>query len=220
MLDIKFIREHKELIAMAAKKKHLEFKVEDLIALDDARRGLLSVVEAKRAEQNRRSEEVARCADEAKRRFLLEELRAFKAALEEEEKKLKTLLPKWQALMLAAPNIPDVSVPEGKDSSDNIELRTGGVAPQFDFAPRGHIELLEKADALDLAKGGAVSGFRGYFLKNDGALLSFALWQFALDRFLGKKDFIPMIVPSLVRRETLLGTGYLPQSEDDLYKTR
>jgi len=79
--------------------------------------------------------------------------------------------------------------------------------------------LMEKLDLADFSRGAEVSGFRGYFLKNEGALLEFALWNFT-NSFFRTKKFIPMIVPSLVRRETLLGTGYLPQGEDDLYHTQ
>lgn len=220
MLDIKFIRENKDLIALAAKKKHLDFKVEDLLALDDRRRELLALVETKRAEQNRKSEEVARTEDEAHRALQIGELKTLKESLEGEEKKLKAVMPRWQALMLQVPNIPDISVPEGKDDSENLEVRTWGEKPSFSFTPKNHIELLEGLDALDLAKGGEVSGFRGYFLKNGAALLSFALWQFTLERLLQKGGFTPMIAPALVRKEALLGTGYLPQGEADLYKTQ
>jgi len=72
---------------------------------------------------------------------------------------------------------------------------------------------------VDLERGTKVAGFRGYFLKNDGVLLSFAIWQHALNHFL-KKGFTPMIVPSLVRKEPFIGSGYLPQGEEDLYKTQ
>jgi seryl-tRNA synthetase len=80
---------------------------------------------------------------------------------------------------------------------------------------------MEKLDMVDLEAGTRIAGFRGYILKNDGALLNYALWQFVMEYFREhKKDYSPMLVPSLVRRETLLGTGYLPQGEDDLYKTQ
>jgi seryl-tRNA synthetase len=75
-------------------------------------------------------------------------------------------------------------------------------------------------DMADVERGAKVAGFRGYFLKNDGALLMFALWQLMTDHFVKKGGFTPMIVPSLVRRDGFMGTGYLPQSEDDLYKTQ
>lgn len=220
MLNIQFIRENKELVALAAKKKYIQFDVEELIGVDDARRELLLIVEKKRAEHNRKSEEVARAKDEVRRKFLIEEMRALKSGLEEEEKKLKEIMLQWQALMLAVPNIPDMSVPEGEDESHNQEVRKGGEKPQFNFPPKNHMEILDGVGGADFVRGGEVAGFRGYFLTGDGALLSFALWQFALAHFVGKGDFVPMLVPSLVRKPSLLGTGYLPQGEEDLYKTQ
>ncbi len=219
MLDIKFIRENKELIALAAKKKHLQFDVSALLALDDTRRELLARVEEKRAEQNKKSEQLRGMIREDRRQPLVIELRALKSGMEEEEKKLKEVVQKWQGLMLAVPNIPDVSVPDGENDKENKEIRTFGEKPTFAFQIRNHLELMEQLGLADFLRGGDVSGFRGYFLKGAGALLSFALWQFTLAHFL-KKGFTPFLVPSLVRKSTLLGTGYLPQGEEDLYKTQ
>jgi len=219
MLDIKFIRENKELVAMAAKKKHLAFNVDELLSLDDERRALQTVVEEKRAEHNRRSESFAKTENSDKRRLLAEELRTLKDGTEEQEKKLKELMQKWQALMLQVPNIPDISVPDGESDKDNKEVRVWGELPQFDFEPKSHMELMETLDLADFVRGGDVAGFRGYFLKNEAALMAFGLWQLTLESLV-KKGFTPMIAPSLVRRQTLLGTGYLPQGEEDLYKTQ
>ena len=204
---------------MAAKKKHLPFNVDDLITLDDKRREILAIVEAKRAEHNKKSDTVGLTRIPEKRQLLVEELRAEKAGLEEEEAKLKDIMPKWQALMLSVPNIPDISVPEGESDQDNKEIRAWGKIPVFNFPVKGHMELMESLDLVDFIRGGDVAGFRGYFLKNDGALLSFALWQFAID-FFTERGFTFMMVPSLVRKQTLMGTGYLPQGEEDLYKTQ
>ncbi len=219
MLDIKFIRENKELIALAAKKKRVNFNVEDLLTLDDQRRELQTVVEGKRAEQKKKGEQMTNMIRDDRRVPLVEELRTLKSGLEEEEKKLKEILQKWQALMLQTPNIPDISVPDGESEKNNKEVRVVGERPHFSFTPKNHLELMEHCDMADFIRGGEVAGFRGYFLKNEGALLAFALWQFALAHFT-KKGFTPFIVPSLVRRQTLLGTGYLPQGEEDLYKTQ
>ncbi len=204
---------------MAAQKKHVNFNVDDLLKLDDERRALLAAVEEKRAEHNRRSESFAKTSIQERRQLLAEELRALKGGMEEQETKLKEVMGKWQALMLQVPNIPDMSVPDGESDKDNQEVRAWGELPKFDFEPKSHMELMEACDMADFVRGGDVAGFRGYFLKNDGALLTFALWQFTLEQFM-KKGFTPMVVPSLVRRQTLLGTGYLPQGEDDLYKTQ
>jgi len=219
MLDIKFILENKELIELGAKKKHIKFDVSELIALDTTRRELTAKVDAKRAEQNAFSQKIVGVADHTLKMSMITEMKIVKEDLEKAEVELKTVLKKWQTLMLQVPNIPDMSVPEGVSDADNKEVKTWGEKPVFAFPAKGHIELMQNLDMVDFDRGTKVAGFRGYFLKNDGVLLSFAIWQYAMDFFL-KKDFAPIIVPSLVRRETLFGTGYLPQGEEDLYKTQ
>lgn len=220
MLDIKFIRENKDLVDLGAKKKHINFDVEALISVDDKRKELIASIEKKRAEQNMVSERMVRTKNESEKAQMIREMKALKEAMQQEEEDLKKIMHDWQVLMLAVPNIPDVSVPEGVDDKDNREVKTWGEIPKFDFTPKDHIELMQNLGMLDLERGTKVAGFRGYFLKGDGARLQFALWQFVQDFFLKKGDFTPMITPSLVRRETLMGTGYIPQGEEDLYKTQ
>ncbi|OHA34740.1 MAG: serine--tRNA ligase [Candidatus Taylorbacteria bacterium RIFCSPLOWO2_01_FULL_45_34b] len=219
MLDIKFIRENKELIASAAKKKHIEFNVEELVSVDDKRRSLLSLIEGKRAEQNIFNTKITEAGDPETRERFIAEMKLLKDDLQGQEKELKEILKKWQTLMVAVPNVPDVSVPDGLNDEDNKEVKTWGKRADFSFIPKSHIEIMESLDMLDLERGSKVAGFRGYILKNDAVLLNFALWQAALAHFLGK-GFSPMMVPSLVRRELLIGSGYLPQGEEDLYKTQ
>ena len=219
MLDIKFIRENKDIIAEGAKKKHIDFDVNKLIGVDDTRRSLLTSIENKKAEQNKVSEKIMGVKDEAERNRLIAEMRDLKDAIKVEEERINNVMVEWQRLMVQVPNVPDMSVPEGVDDSQNQEVRTWGEIPKFDFKPKGHIDLMLSNDLADFERGTKVAGFRGYFLKNGGALLEFAVWQLAMD-FFTKRGFDPMIVPSLVRRETLLGTGYIPQGEDDLYKTQ
>jgi len=219
MLDIKFIRNNQELIQEAARKKQLKFKVADLIAVDDQRRELLTKIEKRRAEQNATNEKVAK-GTPTERVKMIVSMKAVKVALQKDETELKEVMKKWQLLMVEAPNIPDISVPEGKDDSENKEIRTWGEIPNFSFTPKNHIELMEKLNLVDFEAGTKVAGFRGYFLKNEAAVLSIALWQFVFDYFVNEKKYTPMLAPSLVRRENLVGTGYLPQSEEDLYKTQ
>lgn len=219
MLDIKFIRENQDLIKEAARKKHLNFDVEKLIAVDDKRRNLLASVENRRAEQNSASEKISQAKSTNERSDLIAAMKEVKTALEKEEEELKEIMKEWQMLMVSVPNIPDISVPEGESDKDNQEVRTWGNKPKFSFEPKDHIEIMTGLGMLDLERGTKVAGFRGYFLKNDGVALTFAIWNYALD-FFGKRGLSPMIVPSLVRRENLLGTGYLPQGEEDMYKTQ
>ncbi len=219
MLDIKFIRENKDLIKEGARKKHISFDVDELLAVDDKRRALLVSIEAKRATQNEYSEKIIKADTESKAKFV-EEMKELKTVLQKEEEELKDVMKSWQMLMIHVPNIPDISVPEGESDVDNKEIRTWGEIPKLDFKAKDHIELMENLDMLDLERGAKTAGFRGYFLKNDGALLSFALWHFLLEHFMKKGGFTPMMVPSLIKRDALLGTGYLPQGEEDLYKTQ
>ena len=216
MLDIKFIREQSELIKSAAQKKHLSFNVDELIEKDEKRLEILRAVEELRAKQNAASLDVQK-ADAAQRQVLIESMKEVKDELKRKEEELEAVMKDWRALMLAVPNIPDMTVPEGGTDADNLETHTWGEIKEFPFTPLDHIELMEKSDMVDFERGTKTSGFRGYFLKNDGAMLELAIWQYVMQRWQGK-GFMPMLVPSLVRRETLLGSGYLPQGEDDLYK--
>ncbi|MEX2013302.1 MAG: serine--tRNA ligase [Parcubacteria group bacterium] len=218
MLDIKFIRENKELIKQAAKKKHLEFDVAKLIEVDDKRRLLLGRVEEKRAEQKVANNTIVKASSE-ERESILEKMRVLKAALEHEEEALKKVLKEWQALMLAVPNVPDMSVPDGDSDADNKEIKKWGDIPKFNFEPKSHVDIMTSLGMADFERGVKVAGFRGYFLKGSGAMLSFAVWRYALDFFVSRGLSL-YLAPSMVRREPLLGTGWLPQSEEDLYKVQ
>ncbi len=219
MLDIKFIRENPDLIKLAAAKKHIDFEVESLILAEEKRSSLLAEVEAMRAEQNSYTDKIARATDPIERQSMIDAMKEFKDKIGTKEEELKQILEIWRLLMLQVPNVPDITVPEGGGDEDNQEIKRWGEPTQLGFEAKTHIELMEKHDMVDFERGTKVAGFRGYFLKGDGVLLANAVWQLALKHWVGK-SFTPMLVPSLVRRETFLGTGYLPQGEDDLYKTQ
>lgn len=219
MLDIHFIRENADLVKAGAAKKNIQVDIDRLLAVDDERKQLRQQLDDKKAEQNRASKTIALAKDEERDR-LLEAMRFLKEGMGELEEKYKAAFEEWQKLMLLVPNLPDMTVPEGASDADNVETRVWGEKPSFSFAPKTHVELMVNAGMADFERGAKVAGFRGYFLKGDGALLSYAIWRFLSDHFIQKGGFTPMIVPSLVRREGFLGTGYLPQSEEDLYKTQ
>ena len=220
MLDIKFIRENKDIVQKGAKKKRVEIDLDKLIALDDTRLEELKEVEDLRSEVNKVSNSIGRNQDLALKVQLIEEMRIVKEEIKKKEEKLKTTMDEWQKLMVQVPNVPDISVPEGDNDEQNLEIRSWGEKPQFSFSPKSHSELLLLHDMADYERGAKVAGFRGYFMKNDGARLEWALMRFIEDSFMNREGFTPMIVPSLLRRESFVGTGYLPQSEADLYKTQ
>jgi seryl-tRNA synthetase len=219
MLDIKFIRENKDLVAAGAKKKHVDIDLDALIALDDKRKGILSVGEAKRAEQNAANNAIVNAKSPTERQILIAEMKKVKDSLEKEEVELKEIMKEWQAIMLRVPNIPDMSVPEGNTAEDNKEIKVWGEKTKFDFEPKDHVELMTRLNMVDFERGAKVHGFRGYFLTGDGAKLSFAIWQYAL-KFFSVKNFTPVIPPVIVRKMIMYGTGYLPAGEEDLYKTQ
>ncbi len=216
MLDIKFIRENSDLIRLAATKKRLSFNVDELITSDTKRLELLKVIEDLRSKQNAASEAIMK-AGEGDRALLIASMKQVKDDLKAKEDEMEEVMKSWRLLMLQVPNIPDMSVPDGTSDADNVETKKWGTIPEFTFTPLDHIALMEGSDMVDFDRGTKTSGFRGYFLKNDGAMLEMAIWQYVMQRW-QKRGFEPMLVPSLVRREALLGTGYLPQGEEDLYK--
>src|SRR5690606_14475705 len=115
-------------------------------------------------------------------------------------------------------NVPLEEVPVGKDESGNKELKKWGEPRTFDFEPKDHITLGTELDIFDLERGSKVSGFRGYFLKNEGTILHIALLFYVLQK-LTKKGYTPFIAPSIVKQFTLYGSGHFPWgSEQDVYK--
>jgi seryl-tRNA synthetase len=219
MLDIKFIRENKDVVIAGAKKKHVDVDIERLLVVDEKRRELQLKLDDMRAKQNTASDAIARATPE-ERQSMIAQMHTVKDGMKTLEEDLSTVLKEWRALMVLVPNVPDMSVPDGDSDADNQEVRTWGDIPIFSFPIKNHVELMLMHDMADFERGTKVAGFRGYFLKGDGARLLWALERFVQDRFMHRDDFTPLIVPSMVRREPFIGTGYLPQSEEDLYKTQ
>ncbi|MEK9181431.1 MAG: serine--tRNA ligase [Patescibacteria group bacterium] len=219
MLDIKFIRENKEIVEIGAKKKGVKVDITHLIALDDERLKQLKEVEDLRAEVNKVSNQISRNQDAALKTQLIEEMRSVKDEIKKKEENLNTIMEAWRQIMLQVPNVPDMTVPEGKSEEDNKEILTWGEKTKFDFPSKDHIELMLKLQMVDFERGVKVHGFRGYFLQNDGAELSWAVWNYARE-FFGAKNFIPFIAPAIVRKENLYGTGHLPSGAEDIYQTQ
>ena len=218
MLDIKFIKENKDIVKAAAIKKNITVDVDKLIRLDDERLTMLRERESLRAEQNTQSKKIQLLEGNEREQAIttVKTLKEKIQSLEEQEKKVQS---KWQDLMWQIPNIPDVSVPAGESDEDNVQIKEWGTKTQFSFTPKDHIEIMHNLDMVDFERGSKVHGFRGYYLKNDAVRLSFAIWQYALD-FFGNKGFNPMIAPAIVREDNLYGTGHLPNEAEDVYKTQ
>ncbi len=220
MLDIHFIRENADLIKAGAAKKHIDVDLDRLLAVDDDRKRIRQELDHKRAEQNRQSYEIQR-AQGAEKMKLIEAMQQLKGGMADGEEQLKKVMEEWQRIMLTVPNVPDMSVPDGASDEENLEVKKWWPSEgnNMTFTPKSHVELMTALDIADFERGAKVAGFRGYFLKGDAVLLLNAVWQLALKHFTAK-GFELLLAPSLVRREAFLGTGYLPQGEEDLYKTQ
>lgn len=219
MLDIKFIRENLDIVKMAAIKKKIKVDLDRLMAVDDTRRDIMTRIEGKKAEQNMASKRIATEKDAGARNVFIADMQKLKAVIQKDEEDLKPIMEEWQKLMLQVPNIPDMSVPDGESDEDNVEIKTWGDHTKFDFLPQSHVELMQKLKMVDFDRGTKVHGFRGYYLINDGALLSWAIWNYANEFFL-KKGFSPMLPPTIVRKANLYGTGHLPNDVEDIYNTQ
>ncbi len=218
MLDIKFIRENPELIKEAIEKKCVDLNIDDLISVDQKRLEKLSLVESLRAEQNLVSDKIPSASVED-RADLISKMTLLKEDLKKHEDELREIMAEWQKLMLYVPNIPDPAAPIGKSDADNVVIDTWGEKTVFDFEPKDHIEIMTKLGMVDFERGTKVHGFRGYFLTGDGVRLCFAIWNYAMD-FWNTKGFNPIIPPINTRREALLGCGFIPQGEADIYKAQ
>lgn len=208
MLDIQFIKNNLELVKQAAVNKNRIVDWDQLLSLDDKRRELTGKSEALRAERNQVSKQRT---DDAITRG-----KAIKEELKTIEDELRVVEEEFNALMLTVPNIPDPSVPVGKDESENVEIKKWGEPKHFDFPVKDHVELAKTLDLIDFERGTKVSGFRGYFLKNEGSLLEFAILFYAFQKLVSK-GYTPIMAPSLVREFTLFGNGQFPWGREEVY---
>lgn len=214
MLDIKFIRENKDIVALGAKKKKSNFDVDALIVLDDKRLELLKAYEEMRAEQNKMSESIASASGEDRERMIAS-MKEVKETMQGKEEELKAAVEEWQKLMLKMPNIPSLDTPEGEDESGNVVIRSWGEKPVFDFTPKEHFELGENLGLLDFETATKVAASRFAYIKGDLVRLQFALIQMCLEILTDEeklksiaeksgvsvvpKAFIPVIPPVFVK---------------------
>lgn len=219
MLDIKFIRENKDIVEAAAKKKLVKIDINELLRLDDKRLIILNEVESLRAEQNAVSNRMSQMTDPGAKAELIKSMQFHKEYLKKKEEELKAVMETWRDTMLRVPNIPDPTSPEGDSEENNVEIRAWGEKPVFDFTPKSHVDIMTNLGILDLDRGTKVHGFRGYFLSGDAVRLCFAIWNYAMD-FWSSRGFNPVMPPINVRREPLLGCAFIPQGEADIYKAQ
>ena len=203
MVDINHLRENLDNYKKAAQDKKINIDLDGLLAIDTTRRDLTQRIEDLRRERN----VVAQNRD-------IERGKSIKEELSDLESQLETVLKEFNSLMVKVPTIPSADTPIGKGEEDNVEVLTWGEKPQFSFQPKDHIQLAKELDIIDFDRGAKVAGYRGYYLKNEGAQLVMALMMYAFQKMV-QAGFTPMIPPTLVKEYALFGSGYFKGAEYD-----
>jgi seryl-tRNA synthetase len=218
MIDTRLLRDDLDATAAAlARRGYDRAELEALRDLDERRRNVIAEVDGARAEQGAASKAIgqASAGDRGAMIQAAQELKDTVARLEEE---LAAIRREHADRFARVPNLPQPDAPDGVEG-DGVVLRSFGELPSFDFEPRDHVELLEAADAIDLARGAKVSGARFAYLKGEGALLEFALVRYAIEVAM-RHGHVPVIPPVMVREEAMYGTGFLPTDEQSIFLTR
>lgn len=221
MIDLKLVQKQPEVLAKALADRQSPLKVDEFLELDGRRRALLAEVESLKQQQNAASRQVAQIKREGgDASHMMEELGALSArikALDVQTAEAKAAVENW---LMGVPNIPDASVPVGKDETENVEVLRWGTPRQFDFDVRDHVTLGEMHGGLDFAAAVKLTGSRFVVMKGQLARLHRALAQFMLDLHTEQHGYSENYVPYLVNQDTLYGTGQLPKFAGDLFHTR
>ena len=207
MLDIKFIRENLKEVEGTIKKRQVKVELKHLLHIDEKRLELIKIVDKLRQERK-----LAAANKD------IEAGRKIKTKLNKSEGALRAVEAEFEEYLELIPNLLSKEVPDGKDESDNLEVRSWGKKTKFDFKPRDHAQIGRQLKIIDEDRGAKVSGHGFYYLKDEGVMLEFALVSWVL-KLLVKKGYIPVVTPELVRKRFVEGTGYLPRREEtDIYK--
>lgn len=219
MLDLQFIRTHAREVEENAKRKGVTINAAEILKLDAENRRLITKIETIRAGQKAASRVKPDKKTIAKMRGLSDQINDLKVRQREIEQRLQGKLRQVPAMV--RPN-----VPIGRNENDNLVVRTVGTIPQFSFAAKDYLTLAARHDLIDVERAGKVSGTRFGYIKNEAALLEFALIQYALDILVRQECFIPVIPPVMISSAAMRAMGYLEHggeaetyhfTGDDLY---
>lgn len=219
MHDLSYFRDHLDEFAEMAKKRNTVLDLEGFRTLDKERRELITENEKRKAQRNKASDEIARLK-KAKQNAdaLIAEMKQVSECIKHADERINELDATQRELLLTIPNIPHKSVPYGQGAEGNQEVRRWGSPPKFDFAPKPHWEVGEKAGILDLEAAARITGTRFAVYKSWGARLERALANFFLDVHTREHGYTEILPPFLVNTESLMGAAQLPKFAADLFR--
>ena len=221
MLDLAFVRDHLDLVEKKLRDRGMDPAnvLGDFRSLDTERRRLITEAESLKAQQNKASEEIARLKKQKQDATAqIEAMKGFREKIKAAEDQANAKDDQLRQLLAGIPNLPHDSVPVGKTSDDNVEVRRWGAPPQVDFAPKPHWELGEQLGVLDLERAAKITGARFAVYWDLGAKLERALANFMLDLHTREHGYTEVLPPYMVNPESMYGTGQLPKFEADLFK--
>ena len=222
MLELRFVREHLDLVRQKSQLRGLDPQILDRFAQTDGRRLIaLAQAEALKNERNTVSRTIAAMkqrGESAQAEPLIVEMRQVSERIKELDAGLAEIEAELQDLIMTIPNLCDDSVPKGRDERDNLEIKRWGEIPAFSFAPKPHWEIGEGLGILDFETAARLAGARFALLKGFGARLSRALVSFFLDLHTQRHGYTEVLPPFLVNSKTMTGTGQLPKFKEDLFK--
>jgi seryl-tRNA synthetase len=222
MLDLNYVRENLEQVRTAlATRGAVPESLDHFAAADAERRHIIAESDQLNAERNTSSREIGALMKEGKReeadarRKEVNELKERIAALDSAREQAET---RMHELLSTLPNIPHESVPVGADEAANVEVRRWGTKPEFDFAPKDHVDLGTELGILDLDRAAKIAASRFAIINGEGARLERALISFMLDVHAREHGYRETLPPFIVNKSALFGTGQLPKFEEDLFK--
>ncbi len=219
MLDIKYLRENLEAATAALANRSGEVDLSAFTGLDARRRELLSEGETLKAEKNRVSAVIGQTRDKSQVQGEIAQMKEVSVRIKQIDDELRDVEEELQPLLLTIPNIPHEDCPIGRDEEANVEIRTWGEIPEYDFEPQAHWDLGEKLGILDFERGTKIAGARFVLYRGAGARLERALINLMLDLHTDQHGYTETLPPFLVNRTSMTGTGQLPKFEEDLFHT-
>ncbi len=218
MLDMNLIRENPDILRKALAARQMDASpVDQILQLDERRRGLIQEVEALKAERNLVSKEIGKMKDAATRQEKIEAMRAVGDRIASLEESLRQVETELNDILAGIPNIPDPRTPLGVNEQDNQVIKTVGEIPRFNFEPKPHWDLGPALGIIDFEQGVKITGSRFYVLSGAGARLQRALISWMLDLHT-RQGYLEKYPPFMVKSATLFGAGQLPKFYDNLYK--
>jgi len=219
MLDIQLLRNNLDAVAERLATRGKPFDFSGFQNLEAERKTLQTKTQELQAQRNTLSKQIGMLKGKGEDASgVMAEVANLKAALEASEARLNELLPQMEAIVAAIPNLPDESVPVGKDETANVELKRWGTPRSFDFTVKDHVDLGEALGQLDFGTAAKISGARFTLMKGQLARLHRALAQFMLDVHTQEHGYVEVYAPYLVNAASLFGTGQLPKFEEDLFR--